>query len=78
MNRVRRIRNFLSQPFFVAEAFQGVPGRYVHLSETLDSFERILNGEGDNMPEAAFMYVGTFDDAVKKAKVLEEKASQGK
>lgn len=78
VNRARRIRNFLSQPLFVAEAFQGIPGRYVHLSETLDSFERILNGEGDNMPEAAFMYVGTFDDAVKKAKVLEEKASQGK
>ena len=78
VNRARRIRNFLSQPLFVAEAFQGIPGRYVHLSETLDSFERILNGEGDNMPEAAFMYVGTFDDAVKKAKALEEKASQGK
>ncbi len=71
--RARRIRNFLSQPFFVGETFIGIKGRYVPLNETIDSFERILNGEGDNLPEAAFLYVGNFDDALNKAKELEEK-----
>ena len=73
VNRARRIRNFLSQPFFVAENFSGNKGRYIHLSETIESFERILKGEGDALPEAAFLYVGTFDDALAKAKALEEK-----
>lgn len=70
--RARRIRNFLSQPFFVAEPFLGTKGKYVKLSDTIDSFERILNGEGDNLPENAFLYVGTFDEVIEKAKQLEQ------
>lgn len=70
--RARRIRNFLSQPFFVAEPFLGTKGKYVKLCDTIDSFERILNGEGDNLPENAFLYVGTFDDVIEKAKQLEQ------
>mgnify|MGYP002515666667 CR=1 FL=1 len=70
VNRARRIRNFLSQPFFVSEKYTGLAGKYVKLSDRIGSFEKILNGEGDNMPEAAFLFVGTFDDAVKKAQVL--------
>lgn len=73
VNRARKIRNFLSQPFSVAEAFLGTPGKYVKLEDTIASFERILNGEGDSLPEAAFLYVGTFDDALAKAKQLESK-----
>ena len=71
VNRARRIRNFLSQPFFVAEPFLGVKGKYVKLTDTISSFERILNGEGDSLPENAFLYVGTFDEAIEKAKDLE-------
>lgn len=70
VSRARRIRNFLSQPFFVAEAYSGYRGRYVKLNESIESFKRILNGEGDQYPEAAFLYVGTFDDVVLKAETL--------
>ena len=71
--RARRIRNFLSQPFSVAEAFLGTPGKYVKLQDTVDSFERILNGEGDNLLENAFLYVGTFDEVIEKDKQLRSK-----
>ncbi len=73
VNRARKIRNFLSQPFFVAEPFLGVEGKYVKLEDTISSFERIINGEGDNLPEAAFLYVGSFDEVIEKAKTLETK-----
>jgi F-type H+/Na+-transporting ATPase subunit beta len=65
--RARRIERFLSQPFYVAEIFTGFPGIYTTLEDTIDSFERLCNGEGDDLPESAFMYVGTLDDARKKA-----------
>lgn len=68
--RARRIRNFLSQPFSVAERFSGIEGKFVKIEDTLNSFERILAGEGDALPEAAFTYVGTFDDVLEKAKTL--------
>jgi F-type H+-transporting ATPase subunit beta len=68
--RARKIERFLSQPFFVAEVFTGFPGIYTPLKETISSFERICNGEGDDLPESAFMYVGTLDDAREKAKKL--------
>ncbi len=71
VSRARRIRNFLSQPFFVAEPFLGTKGKYVKLNDTIDSFEKIINGEGDNLPENAFLYVGTFDEVLAKAKELE-------
>lgn len=68
--RARKIERFLSQSFFVAEQFTGFPGVYTPLSDTIDSFRRVCDGEGDNLPEAAFMYVGTLDDARQKAKKM--------
>ncbi len=68
VHRARRIRNFLSQPFDVAEKFSGIPGKFVPLSENIRSFKEILEGKHDNLPEEAFLYVGTIDEAVAKAK----------
>lgn len=70
--RARRIRNFLSQPFFVAEVFNNIKGVFVPVSETVRSFKEILEGKYDDLPEQAFLYVGTIEDAVKKAKMLKE------
>jgi F-type H+-transporting ATPase subunit beta len=67
VSRARKIERFLSQPFYVAEVFTGFPGIYTSLEDTIDSFERLCNGEGDDLPENAFMYVGTLDDARAKA-----------
>ncbi len=72
VNRARRIRNFLSQPFHVAEQFNGFAGKYVKLEDTINSFDEILSGKYDNYPEAAFLYVGTIDEVVEKAKKLDE------
>lgn len=66
--RARRMQRFLSQPFFVAEQFTGMTGRYVSLEDTVAGFEAILNGEVDELPESAFMFVGSLDEAVEKAK----------
>ena len=68
--RARKIERFLSQPFYVAEVFTGFPGVYTSLEDTIDSFERLCDGEGDDLPESAFMYVGTLDDARKKAEKM--------
>lgn len=68
--RARRIRNFLSQPLHVAEAFNGIKGIYVPVSESVRSFKAILDGQYDHLPEQAFLYVGTIEDAVKKAATL--------
>ena len=68
--RARRIRNFLSQPFSVAEQFSGLPGVYVPVKETVRSFKEILDGKYDDLPEAAFLSVGTIEDVVKKAESL--------
>jgi len=68
--RARRIQKFMSQPFFVAEQFTGVEGRYVSLEDTVAGFEAILNGEVDDLPENAFTYVGTIDEAKDKAKKM--------
>jgi F-type H+-transporting ATPase subunit beta len=70
--RARRIRNFLSQPMFVAEAFTGLEGKYVPIKETIRGFKEILEGKHDNLPESAFHLVGTIDEAVAKAKSLGE------
>ena len=67
VNRARRIRNFLSQPFFVAEGFNAMPGKYVSVKDTVRSFRAILDGKYDNYPESAFLYVGTIEDIEKKA-----------
>ena len=68
--RARRIRNFLSQPFHVAEQFLGSKGVYVPVEKTIDSFEAIIDGKYDDLPEQAFLYCGTIEDVVKKAKEL--------
>ncbi len=65
--RARRIRNFLSQPFSVAEQFTGIPGQYVPLSETIKGFRAIMDGEMDEYPESAFLNCGTIEDVKKKA-----------
>src|SRR5437667_9611838 len=70
VSRARRLQRFLSQPFFVAEQFTGFPGKYVKLEETISSFERVLSGEFDQLPEQAFYMVGGIDEAVEKAKKL--------
>jgi len=66
--RARKIERFLSQPFFVAEVFNGTPGKYVPLKETIRGFKGILNGEYDHVPEQAFYMVGSIDEALEKAK----------
>ncbi len=71
VNRARRIRNFLSQPLHVAAQFQDIPGIYVSVKDTVDSFADIIDGKYDEYPEQAFMYVGTAKDVVEKAKKLE-------
>ena len=70
VNRARRVRNFLYQPYSVAEQFSGLEGKYVPVSETIRSFKEILAGKYDDLPEQAFMMVGTVEEAVEKAKGL--------
>jgi F-type H+-transporting ATPase subunit beta len=70
VRRARRIQRFFSQPFFVAEQFTGTPGKYVKLEDTIRGFKGILDGEYDDLPEAAFLYVGTIEEAVEKAKKM--------
>ncbi len=73
--RARKIQRFLSQPFYVAEVFTGVPGVFVPLEETIRGFKGIVAGEYDHLPEAAFYMLGTIDDAVEKAKRLAAEAA---
>ena len=70
VNRARKIQNFLSQPFFVAEAFTGMEGSYVSIQDTIRGFSEILEGVHDELPETAFLMVGTIEAAVEKAKTL--------
>ncbi len=71
VNRARKIQRFLSQPFFVAEQFSGIPGKYVKLEDTIRGFKEIIEGKHDDLPEQAFYMVGTIEEAVKKAKTLQ-------
>ncbi|MBR2319490.1 MAG: F0F1 ATP synthase subunit beta [Clostridia bacterium] len=68
VQRARKIQRFLSQPFFVSEKFTGIEGTYVPLSETIRGFKEIIEGKHDDLPESAFLFVGTIDEAVAKAK----------
>ena len=68
VNRARRIRNFLSQPFSVASQFSGIEGKYVPVEDTVRSFKEILDGKYDDLPESAFMMVGSIEEVVEKAK----------
>lgn len=72
VNRARKIQKFLSQPFFVAEQFSGISGKYVKISDTIQGFKEIIEGKHDDLPEQAFYMVGTIDEAVEKAKTIEE------
>ncbi len=73
--RARRLERFLSQPFFVAEQFTGMSGKYVPLKETIRGFREILDGKHDSLPESAFYMVGTIDEAVEKAKSMEQESA---
>ena len=70
VGRARKIERFLSQPFFVAEAFTGSPGKYVPISETVRGFKEIIEGKHDDLPEQAFFMVGGIDEAVEKARKM--------
>jgi F-type H+-transporting ATPase subunit beta len=75
VRRARRIQQFLSQPFFVAEQFTGMPGRFVPLKETVRSFKEIIEGKHDNLPEQAFKYQGSIDDVVAAARASQAAAA---
>ena len=75
VTRARKIQKFLSQPFFVAEQFTGIPGKYVPIDETIASFKALCEGEYDHLPEQAFFLVGGIEEAVEQAKQMEPAAS---
>ncbi|MDG2059925.1 MAG: F0F1 ATP synthase subunit beta [Flavobacteriales bacterium] len=75
VSRARKIQRFLSQPFHVAEVFTGSPGKFVELDDTIKGFKALCSGEYDHLPEAAFYMVGTMEEAIEKAKTMEEKAA---
>ena len=68
VQRARKIQRFLSQPFDVSEKFTGIPGKYVPLSETIRGFKEIIEGKHDDLPESAFLFVGSIEEAIEKAK----------
>ena len=70
VNRARKIQRFLSQPFFVAEKFSGMQGKYVKLEDSIKGFKEIIEGKHDDLPEQAFYMVGTIEEAIEKAKGL--------
>lgn len=72
VSRARKIQRFLSQPFSVAEQFTGMEGKYVPIKETIRGFKEIIEGKHDDLPESAFLFVGTIDEAVAKAKKGEQ------
>ena len=73
VSRARRVQRFLSQPFFVAEAFTGLEGKFVNIEDTIKGFKMILDGEVDYLPEQAFLMVGTIEEAIEKGeKILAE------
>ncbi|MEO5569278.1 MAG: F0F1 ATP synthase subunit beta, partial [Gemmatimonadaceae bacterium] len=71
VGRARRIQRFMSQPFAVAEQFTGIPGRLVKLEDTISSFERLVAGEFDSLPEQAFFMAGGIDDVIANAKKIQ-------
>jgi F-type H+-transporting ATPase subunit beta len=70
VSRARKVERFLSQPFFVAEVFTGLSGKYVSLADSIDGFNRLLSGDFDNLPESAFYLVGDVRDALAKSEKL--------
>ncbi len=71
--RARKLERFFSQPFFVTKQFIGLEGKYVPVSDTIESCKEICEGKWDHLPEQAFMYVGTIEDAAQKARTLAER-----
>jgi F-type H+-transporting ATPase subunit beta len=78
VNRARKIQRFLSQPFFVAEQFTGIPGKFTPLDETIASFKALTEGEYDHLPEQAFFMVGGIEEAEAKAKEMSGEDEEGK
>jgi F-type H+-transporting ATPase subunit beta len=72
VGRARKVQKFLSQPFFVAEQFTGIPGQFVKIEDTIKAFRAILNGDCDDLPEQAFYLVGGIEMVHEKAKKLRE------
>jgi F-type H+-transporting ATPase subunit beta len=72
VSRARKIQRFLSQPFHVAEQFTGSPGKYVPINETISGFKELISGNVDHLPEQAFYMVGNLDEAVQKAKAMQQ------
>ena len=72
VSRARKIQRFLSQPFSVAEQFTGMKGKYVPVKETIRGFKEIIEGKHDDLPESAFLFVGTIDEAVEKGRQIAE------
>jgi F-type H+-transporting ATPase subunit beta len=70
VSRARKIQRFLSQPFFVAEQFTGIKGKYVQVADTVKGFKEIVDGKHDDLPEQAFYLVGTIEEAIEKARDL--------
>ena len=75
VNRARKLQRFLSQPFFVAEQFTGMKGRYVKIEDTIRGFREVVDGKHDDVPEQAFMYVGTIDEVLEKAEKIKAEAA---
>jgi F-type H+-transporting ATPase subunit beta len=72
VDRARKVQKFLAQPMFVAEVFTGLPGIFTPVDETVESFEALINGDLDHLPEQAFFNVGGAEDAIRKAAELEK------
>jgi F-type H+-transporting ATPase subunit beta len=75
VGRARRIERFLSQPFFVASQFTGLEGKYVSIADTIRGFREIVEGKHDNLPEQAFLLVGSIEEAVEKAARMKSEAA---
>ena len=75
MSRARKIQRFLSQPFFVAEQFTGLKGKYVKIADTIRGFKEIVEGKHDELPEQAFLLQGTIEDVLEKAEQIQDAAA---
>jgi len=75
VSRARKIQRFLSQPFYVAEQFTGMKGRYVEIKDSIRGFKEIVDGKHDDIPEQAFLYVGTIEEALEKAEKIKIEAA---
>lgn len=77
VERARKIQKFLSQPFFMSEVFSGKKGKFVQLEDTIDGFDALMNGEGDEYPDQAFYMTGTFEEALEQGRRLVMEAKEG-